>query len=150
MLRLDIVLPTLATYYFFARLNTLPTWIKLISLISGLISSCALPRMNSHVPSVVNDSFKKKKLPIKNQTAMSKSFTAPKASYRRCMTICSCPTSTSNALWSLKIYPLLACIWVIDISIGQHLCQQATVENLSIKTSVLGPTTYRLRALFHL
>ena len=60
--------------------------------------SWALPTINNHVPLSINESFRKKKLPIKNHTAISTSLNAPRASYRRCITKCSCPISRSHSL----------------------------------------------------
>ena len=60
--------------------NTRLTCTRLINFKTDFISNCALPAINNHVPLSINESFKKKKLPIKNHTAIKKSLNAPSAS----------------------------------------------------------------------
>src|SRR5690625_1391659 len=65
-----------------------------VKRIAGLRSSCALPKTNNHVPSVTVYSKKNRILPIKNQTAMSKSLMMLNVSYLPRITSLSWPTDS--------------------------------------------------------
>lgn len=65
-----------------------------VKRIAGLRSSCALPKTNNHVPSVTVYSKKNRILPIKNQTAMSKSLMMLNVSYLPRITSSSWPSDS--------------------------------------------------------